>query len=115
MRPRVPYFVAIPATSGPQPDWAILHDYALMFPSRRNKEVSDLGYQFTGFTTLIDRKQDLINRGILKSRKLGRGEIGLLQIKPFVQLIQPEFEGLIERFRKYYDPDSIAALNLPYS
>ena len=115
MRPRVPYFVAVPSAAGSQPDWAILHDYALMFPTRRFAEIKPDGYTFDGFPTLVNRRNDLQSKGILTSRKLGRGEIGLLHVKPFLQLIQPELEGLIERYRQHYDPEKIAAKNLPYS
>ena len=115
MRPQVPYFVAVPATSGQIPDWAILHDYALMFPARRYDEVRRLGYKFDGFPALHRRRNDLEAAGILKSRRLGCGEIGLLHIKSFLELIQPEFEDLIERYRRFYDPDRIEAMNLPYS
>ena len=31
MRPKVPYFVAIPAADGPEPDWCIVHDFCLPF------------------------------------------------------------------------------------
>lgn len=115
MRPRIPYFVAIPARRGPDPDWAILHDYALMFPSRRAAEVRADGFRFDGFPALTNRCFDLESRGILKSRRLGRGEIGLLHVRPFIRAIQGEMADLIERFRPCYDVDSIAAMNLPYS
>ncbi len=115
MRPRAPYFVAIPPASGQEPDWAILHDYAMMFPSRRQAEVRRMGYEFAGFPALHRRRSDLEAAQILRSRKLGRGEIGLLHIRPFLDRIQPELEKLIERYRQYYDPDSIEAMNLPYT
>lgn len=115
MRRRVPYFVAIDGSTGPDPDWAILHDYALMFPSRRQDEVRRLGYSFDGFQALCHRRSDLEAAGILNSGRLGRGEIGLLQIKPFLIRLQPELEGLIEKYKDYYDVQQLEAMNLPYS
>jgi len=115
MRSRVPYFVAIPPASGDEPDWAIIHDYALMFPGRRETEAKRLGYQFDGFPLLHRRRSEFESAGILKTKKLHRGEIGLLHLKPFLEIIQPELEDLIERYRPYYDADRIAAMKLPYS
>ena len=65
MRPRIPYFVAVPGAAGPDPDWAILHDYALMFPSRRDREVRDMGYAFGGFPAITDRRAGFRDRGSL--------------------------------------------------
>lgn len=115
MRPRIPYFVAVPAANGATPDWAILHDFALLFPSRRAREIEKLGYRFNGYPELLKRRESLEEAKILRSRKLGRGEIGLLRIKPYLERIEPEFSQLIDRFRDSYDVDRIAALNLPYS
>jgi aminoglycoside N3'-acetyltransferase len=115
MRPRTPYFVAIPSASATNPDWAILHDYALMFPKRRSLEARRLGYRFDGFDVLTARREKFIELGILKTKKLGRGELGLLTVRPFLNEIEPEFVSLIDRFRTHYDTEKIAALELPYS
>ena len=115
MRPRTPYFVAIPSASPDKPDWAILHDYALMFPKRRSLAARRLGYRFDGFDPLVTRRENHMETGTLKSAKLGRGEIGLLSIGPFLNEIEPEFISLIDRFREHYDSEKIASMNLPYS
>lgn len=115
MRPRIPYFVAVPGASADKPDWAILHDFALMFPSRRDREVRKMGYKFGGYPSLLERRAEFRRSGFLASRKLGRGEIGLLRIRPFLDRVQPEFEELIDRFKDYYDPDYIESLKLPYT
>jgi aminoglycoside 3-N-acetyltransferase len=115
MRPRVPYFVAIPSITGLEPDWAILHDFALMFPHRREQEVRRLGYRFDGCPTLYRRREELESTGALRTAWIGTGEIGFLHVKSFLALVEPEFRTLIERFRPFYDPDRIAALRLPYS
>ena len=114
MRPRIPYYVAVPAVDRPEPDWAILHDFALMFPRGRDKRVRELGYRFDGCKALYERRERLIAEGILKSRRLARGEIGLLNAARFVRAIQPEFESSIERFGSYYTIDYLSKQRLPY-
>jgi aminoglycoside N3'-acetyltransferase len=114
MRPRVPYFIAIPSVKGVEPDWAILHDFALMFPARRSQEARNLGYRFRGYPRLHTRRSELERDGILRSTKIGRGEAGLLNVQGFLARVEPELRELIERFRSYYDPDVIAARDLPY-
>jgi aminoglycoside 3-N-acetyltransferase len=115
MRPRVPYFVAVPSTRGSEPDWALLHDFALMFPHRREKEVRRLGYRFAGHPALYRRRDELERTGALRTAWVGPGEVGLLHVKGFLALVEPEFRTLIERFRPFYDPERIAAMRLPYS
>ncbi len=116
MRPRIPYFVAIPSASGTEPDWALLHDFTLMFPpKRRELEVQRLGYRFDGYQRLYRRRAELEESGTLQTTKVGSGVIGLLHVKSFLEKIEPEFLGLIKRFQTFYDPEKIAALQLPYS
>ena len=38
-----------------------------------------------------------------------------LKVKEFTARLEPEFRELIDRFRSHYDPDKIAALDLPYT
>ncbi|MFQ5964647.1 MAG: AAC(3) family N-acetyltransferase [Candidatus Scalinduaceae bacterium] len=115
MRPRVPYFIAIPSVSSTKPDWALLHDYALMFPRRRERVVRRLGYRFDGYQRLYRRRAELEHAGILRSTRVGKGEIGLLHVKRFLARIEPELLELIERFRNFYNSERIKALCLPYS
>jgi aminoglycoside 3-N-acetyltransferase len=115
MRPRIPYFVAIPSASGTDPDWALLHDFGLIFPRRREGVISQLGYRFDGYQRLYRRRAELEESGTLQTTKVGSGVIGLLHVKSFLEKIEPEFLDLIKRFRSFYDPEKIAALRLPYS
>lgn len=112
--PRIPYFVAVPPASGSTPDWAILHDFALIYPQQRARQVRARGYRFPGYPQLFERCAELERRGILSTARLGRTEIGLLNARDYVQYIEPEFSELIERYRDHYDPDAIRALDLPY-
>jgi len=99
MCPRVTNFITIPSASGNKPDWVTLRDFALMFPNRREREVERLGYCFDGYPHIYRRRKDLEEAGILRSTKMGRGEIGLLHIKSFVAKIETELSDLIQRFR----------------
>lgn len=115
MRPRIPYFVAIPSARRTAPDWAILHDFALMFPRRREQIVQRLGYSFEGYQKLYKRRAELEEAGVLRTTRVGRGEIGLLHVKGFLSRVESELRDLIERFRSFYEPGQIASLQLPYS
>lgn len=114
MRPRVPYFIAIPSQLGHDPDWAILHDFALMFPGGREQKVQDLAYRFDGYQRLYQRRKNLERDGILTVTRLGRTEIGLLRVKKFIDIIEPELRELIDQFRPHYDAEKIIARGLPY-
>lgn len=114
MRPRTPYYVAIPAPAGAEPDWALLHDFALLFPARRDREAASLGYRFAGYSPILERRQQLLRDGTLTAVPVGRGEVGLLNAKRFVRAVQPEFEESLRRFRAYYDVDYINARKLRF-
>ena len=113
MRPMVPYYVAVPSVSDRDPSWAELRDFALNFPSRRDSELKRLGYSFDGYPRLYDRRRLFTESGIFSMTKLGRAEVGLLHIKPFLEIIEPELRTLLEHYKKYYDPQKIIDLHLP--
>ena len=104
MRPLIPYFVALPSPAGAEPAWVTLHDFALLYPPRRDAFVAEtLGYHPETVRVLQDRRRRLIEDGVLKSQRLGRAEIGLLHVARFVRAVQPEFEASIAKFRSFYD------------
>jgi aminoglycoside 3-N-acetyltransferase len=111
--PGVQYFIAIPSSEGSEPDWAIIIDYTLMFPRRREGEIKQLGYRFKGYPRLWNRRDELVKAGILKIARLGRGEIGLIHLKQFLNKFEPELLELIDRYYPFYKPDNIAKLRLP--
>jgi aminoglycoside N3'-acetyltransferase len=112
MQPKIPYFVAIPPSHGEEPDWCILHDFCLNFPRQRERDIRAAGYHAQGYDPLWRRRQQLEEAGIFRSTRLGAAELGLLNIKQFLALIEPELRTLIERYRGYYDREKIAALGL---
>lgn len=113
MRPRIPYYIAIPSQDGRGVEWAILHDFALVFPKSREREVREMGYRMTGYSPIRNRRTQLEAAGCLNHTKLGKGEIGLLRIKPFLEILIPELEELIERYRPYYALEKLEAADLP--
>jgi aminoglycoside N3'-acetyltransferase len=113
MRPRVPYFVAIPSSTGKEPEWARIQDFSLIFPSRRVMECKSLGYRFEGYPKLYERRKYFESQKIFRSTRVGCAEIGLLHVKGFISLIEPELIDLIDKFRKHYDVEHIAGLNMP--
>lgn len=114
MRPKLPYFVAIPAASGDAPDWATIMDFTVCFPKDRFDEIKAVGYRFDGFPVLYRRQQELEAIGALKATRLGRSWLGLLNVDAYMRKFEPELAAMIERFRPYYDLDSLLARNLTY-
>ena len=115
MRPKTPYYIAIPGpTRQSAPDWALLHDYSLIFPAKRDRIVADLGYRFDGYPILHRRREQLIKDGTLRAQRLGKGQIGLLNVARFVRTIQPELEELIDKYRDYYNTAYIEEQNLRF-
>ncbi len=115
MRPRTPYFVAIPSSRPDRCTWVMLHDFGLIFPRRRLGEIMEMGYLLDGYPGLLSRRERLEGAGILRSLRVGKGEVGLLHIQGFLRAVEPELRGLLARFSHCYDADRIDALNLPYS
>lgn len=101
MRPNVPYKVAVPAAIGQEPDWCLIHDFCLLFPRKRERILKRQG-RALGYRKLWNRRAELEKLGILRTARLGRGEVGLLGVKPFIDLIVPELKDLIQRFGSSY-------------
>jgi aminoglycoside N3'-acetyltransferase len=112
MRPKLPYFVAVPGASGGEPDWVTLHDFALMFPAHRRKEAVEMGYRPATIRMLEDRRKQFIANGIVRAQRLGRAQIGLLHVASFIRAIQPELEQSISDYRSYYDVALLEGKNL---
>jgi aminoglycoside N3'-acetyltransferase len=115
MRPRTPYFVAIPSTRPDACDWAMIQDFGLVFPHRRLGEIRAMGYLFDGYPGLLTRQEQLERADAFRALRVGRGEIGLLHIRRFLREVEPELQGLLREFSPCYNAHEIDALNLPYS
>jgi aminoglycoside N3'-acetyltransferase len=112
MRPGLPYYIAIPPQAHGHHDWALLHDFALMFPASREREVRRL-YRLMGYPPIWQRRAQLTKAQCLQATRLGKGEIGIVRIKQFLQILIPELDELIERFRPCYELSRLATEELP--
>ena len=115
MRPRIPYFLILDGTDGNEYDYAILHDFALIFPENREKVISQAGYKLYNHQEIWNRRETLTREGILKSKRLGGAILGLLDAAEFFTFIVPEFEHVLSKHRKRYTLEIIEKLNLPYA
>lgn len=114
LRPKIPYYIAIPPQSGQgDPDWAILHDFALIATRTREKEIRHMKYRLGGWKPIAERRAALANAGHFASTRLGKGEVALLRIKPFMEIVTPELEALVERFRPCYELERLEKVDLP--
>jgi aminoglycoside 3-N-acetyltransferase len=114
MRPRIPYFVALSDRGAGPDDWAILHDFCLLYPPRRVRACAARGYRFTACPSIPARHARLTEAGVLAQGRLGRGRVGCLRVSGYLDRIEPELRDLLTRFRAMYDPEALEARMLPY-
>lgn len=114
LRPRLPYWIAIaPQDASAEVDWIVLHDFALILTRSREREIRAMGYRLGGYPKALERRSRLVEAGHLGLADLGKGQIGLLRVKPFLEAVIPELAGQIERFRPCYDLDRLERTALP--
>lgn len=114
MRPRVPYYLILPGTDGFQEDYALLHDYALIFPESREPSLLQAGFRLNNHPDIWRRREFLEAKKILHTEYLGAARVGLLQADSFLREIRPAMESVLTRFRTSYDIEKIKGLALPY-
>ncbi len=115
MRPRTPYFIAIPSKGPEKRDWVMIQDFGLIFPRRRLGEIKELGYFLDGYPGIFKRAERLEHAGVLRRVKIGKGEMGLLHVRGWLKIVEPELRGLLAAFSHCYNAEAIDALNLPYA
>ena len=113
LNPIIPYYFAVPSQGGDEPSWVYLGDFALLFPTMRDHEAKQQGYSFEGYPPILLRRKQLMESGIFSMITVGRAEIGLLHIRPFLDIIEPELRTFLEKYRQHYDPQKIMDLKLP--
>jgi|WetSurMetagenome_2_1015567.scaffolds.fasta_scaffold17174_2 aminoglycoside N3'-acetyltransferase len=113
LNPIIPYYVAIPSQKENEPAWVYLGDFALLFPTMRDHDARHQGYLFEGYPRILRRRKQLMETGIFTMVNIGRAEIGLLHIKPFLDIIEPELRTLLEQYGQHYDAQRIMDLHLP--
>lgn len=114
MRARVPYYVILPGTDGCQEDYALLHDYALIFPESRAPSLLKAGFRLNNHPAIWERQKALEAQNIFRTADLGAARVGLLQAAPFLDAIRPELESLLAEYRSSYSVEKIQRLHLPY-
>lgn len=114
MRVRVPYYLILPGTDGFQEDYALLHDYALIFPESRGPALLQAGFRLNNHPDIWERQKLLEAKKILRTADLGAARIGLLQAASFLHEVRPAMESVLTRFRTSYDVERIKSLDLPY-
>ncbi|MGE0642882.1 MAG: AAC(3) family N-acetyltransferase [Nitrospira sp.] len=114
MRARIPYFLILPGTNGYQEDYALLHDYALIFPESRAPSLLKAGYRLNNHSAIWDRQKALEAQNIFRTADLGAARVGLLQAASFLNTIRPEMVSLLAKHHSLYDVEKIQSLHLPY-
>lgn len=114
MRVRVPYYLILPGTGGFQEDYALLHDYALIFPESRGPALLQAGFRLNNHPDIWERQKFLEAKRILRTADLGAARVGLLQAASFLHEVRPAMESVLTRFRTSYDVERIKSLDLPY-
>ncbi|MDH5700480.1 MAG: AAC(3) family N-acetyltransferase [Nitrospirota bacterium] len=114
MRQRIPYYLILPGTDGFQEDYALLHDYALIFPESRGPSLLKAGFRLNNHPDIWGRREFLEAKDILHTADLGAARVGLLHADSFLREIRPAMESVLTRFRTSYDAERIKDLALPY-
>jgi aminoglycoside N3'-acetyltransferase len=114
MRPRIPYYCILPGTDGFQEDYALLHDYALIFPESREHSLLKAGFRLNNHPDIWGRRASLEAKRILRTADLGAARVGLLQASSFLHEVRPAMESVLTRFRTSYDVERIKSIDLPY-
>ncbi len=114
MRPRIPYYFILPGTAGFHEDYALLHDYALIFPESRGPALLQAGFRLNNHPDILGRREFLEAKNILHTADLGAARVGLLQAASFLHEVRPAMESVLTRFRASYDVERIKGLDLPY-
>ena len=93
-------------------DYALMRDYALVFPSERERHVERDGFLRQNLGRLIGRLERLKQRGVVTSGQVGRAEAVLIEARPFCEQVGADLAWEVEKFREEYDPERIALLGL---
>ena len=77
MRPRIPYFLILDGTDGNEYDYAILHDFALIFPENREKVIRQAGYKLYNHQKIWNRRETLTKKESSNRKNSGGQNWGL--------------------------------------
>jgi aminoglycoside 3-N-acetyltransferase len=93
-------------------DYVLIRDYALVFPSLREKQIVKDGYLKHNRGRLVGRMERLRQRGILASGVIGSSEAVLLDAGPFCEQVGADLAWEVVRFKEEYNPEKLETLEL---
>lgn len=113
LRSDVPPVIILPGSRPENRDYILVPDYALMFPSDRERRIMDAGYLRFNRSRFLGRRERLQVRGILTTGKVGAAEAALLDGPRLLDQIARDMAWDIARFKDEYDPEQLVLLSLP--
>jgi hypothetical protein len=93
-------------------DYVLIRDYALVFPSERERRLVKVGYLRHNRGRLIGRLERLRQRGMLSTGMIGAAEAALVDAAPFCDLVGADLAWEVARFKDEYDPEKLETLGL---
>jgi aminoglycoside N3'-acetyltransferase len=109
----LPPVVILPGSRPENRDYLLVPDYALMFPSERERRVMEAGYLRFNRSRFLGRRERLQTRGILRPGRIGGAEAALLDGPRMVEQIEKDLAWDLLRFKEEYDAEILSRLSLP--
>ena len=109
----LPPVVILPGSRPENRDYLLVPDYALMFPSERERRVMEAGYLRFNRSRFLGRRERLQTRGILRPGKIGGAEAALLDGPRMLEQIEKDLAWDLLRFKEEYDAEILSRLSLP--
>ncbi|HKY33990.1 MAG TPA: AAC(3) family N-acetyltransferase [Candidatus Polarisedimenticolia bacterium] len=109
----IPPVVILPGSRPENRDYLLVPDYALMFPSERERRVMEAGYLRFNRSRFLGRRERLQSRGILTPGRVGGSEAALLDGARMIEQVCADLAWDIARFKEEYDADHLSRLSLP--
>ncbi len=113
VRADVPPLVILPGGRPEGRDYILLADYALMFPSDRERLVIESGYLRFNRSRFLGRRERLRARGILVTGAVGLAEAALLDGARLLEQIVKDLAWDLARNKEDYEAGSLADIGLP--
>ena len=113
VRAGIPPVVILPGSRPENRDYLLIQDYALIYPSHREREVMESGYLRFNRSRFLGRRDRLQARGILKAGQLGSAEAALLDGARMLDQVEKDLAWDLARHKEEYDPEHLSNLSLP--
>ncbi|HET6373070.1 MAG TPA: AAC(3) family N-acetyltransferase [Candidatus Polarisedimenticolia bacterium] len=113
LRAEVPSVVILPGSRPESRDYLLIPDYAVMFPTHREREVLEAGYLRFNRSRFLGRRERLQARGILSLGRIGQAEAALFDGARLTEQIAKDLAWDLGRFKEEYDAEQLSGLSLP--